>query len=257
MGIKRTAVLVAFALLSLPPLASTASADRRLGGNYSKSGLVLPRGTLRLDAGPRLPMDPTAPMRSASLGIDSRDTAGNRNTLMFLNVGATVGLSENLEVGVLAVPLLLAPDTHYGDPLLHGTYRLRSGELETGIFVGIDLPVQDDLDITAGLPLALHVGNSARVDLAALLHVRFNDESPVDLMFPFELAINVSQQLFLGPGSGIMIANFDEVLVPLGFFVGYSLGHHGDLRGEFRLPSIDNAFDRFQLLFRAEFFFDL
>lgn len=254
----RIHALAGLALFLSTSVTSVAFADSgRIGGNYSQRGMVVPQRTLRIDAGPRVPMGPTAPMRDGTFGIDSNDFAGDRNTWLYLNVGATVGLTDNLEVGLLALPLLLVPDTHYRDPVLHGTYRFTRGELEAGVFLGFDLPIDDELDVTGGIPLVLHVGNNARVDLAALLHVRFDDNSPVDLMFPFELAINVSPRLFLGPETGIVIADLDEVLVPLGFFVGYTLGKLGDLRGEFRLPSIENAFDRFQILFRAELFFDL
>lgn len=239
-------------LLSIP----VASADsNRIGGSYTQRGLVVPARTLRIDAGPRLPMRPTAPMRDGTLGLAAQGEGDN--TALYLNAGLAFGVTDNLDIGVLALPMLLAPDTRYGDPVLYGTYRLSRGELEAGVFVGFDLPVNDELDITAGIPLILHAGSSARVDLAALLHVRFDDNSPVDLMFPIEIAFAASRRVFVGPESGIMIADFDRVLVPLGFFVGYTLGQLGDLRGEMRLSNIGDAFDSFQLLFRAELFFDL
>ncbi len=237
-----------FLFLSIPVASANA-------GRYVQRGLVVPQRTLRIDAGPRLPMTPVTPMRDGTLGILQLDE--DADTLLYLNLGMSFGVTPDLEVGVLALPMLLSPDTRYGDPVLHGTYRFTRGELEAGVFLGFDLPVNDDLDITGGIPLVLHVGNSARVDLAALLHVRFDDESPVDIMFPIEIAFAATQRMFLGPESGIMIANFDRVLVPLGFFVGYTLGSLGDLRGELRLVNVGDAFEAFQLLFRAELFFDL
>lgn len=249
----RIVALASFFLFLSIPIASANSG--RIGGSYAQRGLVVPQRTLRIDAGPRLPMRPISPMRDGTLAI----WQGNEddNTQLFLNAGLTFGITENLDVGVLALPLMLSPDTHYGDPILHGTYRFTRGELEAGMFLAFDLPVNDKLDITGGIPLILHAGNSARVDLAALLHVRFDDESPVDLMFPIEIAFAATHRMFIGPESGIMVANFDRVLVPLGFFVGYTLGQLGDLRGEMRLVNIGDAFEAFQVLFRAELFFDL
>jgi hypothetical protein len=202
-------------------------------------------------------MEPTLPMRDGTLAVHSSNVPGARGTELLLNVGAAIGVTENLDVGVLAVPLQLTPHTLYRDPLLYGTYRLTTGELEAGVFVAVDLPVNDSLDLTGGIPLILHVGNNVRVDLAALLHVRFGNNSPLDLMLPFELAFNVVPRVFLGPETGIMINDFDRVFVPLGFFVGYTFGALGDLRGEMRLPNISDTFDQFQLLLRADLYFDL
>lgn len=251
----RTLVLASLIVLLT---ASVASADSgRIGGNYAQRGLTVPQGTLRVDAGPRLPMGAGAPMRDGTLGVLSVDGAGERETAIYLNAGLAAGLTDSLDVGLLVLPLLLTPDTAYRDPVLYGTYRFSRGELEAGVFLGFDLPVDDALDLTGGIPLVLHVGNQVRVDLAALLHVRFNEDSPLDLMFPFELAFNLSPRVFLGPETGIVVANFDDVLVPLGFFVGYTFGSLGDLRGEVRLPNISDAFDAFQILGRFDLYFDL
>lgn len=252
----RTLALASLIFLSFN---SAASADSsRIGGNYAQRSLVVPQRTLRIDAGPRLPLGPLQPMRDGTFTITSGDAPNGRRTGLQLNLGLAAGLTENLDVGVLALPVRLTPDTDYLDPVLYGTYRFSRGELEAGVYLAIDLPVQDHFDVTAGIPLILHVGNDVRADLAALLHIRFDDDhQPIDLMFPFELAFNINAHVFLGPETGIVIADFDNVYVPLGFFVGYTFGRLGDLRGEFRFPSVDHGFDLFQILFRAELFFDL
>jgi len=251
----RTLALAGLIWLSLSGVGAADSS--RIGGNYAQRGLTVPARTLRIDAGPRLPMQPYAPMRAGTVAVDSTDVPGDRQTALQLNLGFAAGVTENLDLGVLAVPLLVSPDMRYGDPLLYANYRLTQGVLEAGVFVAVDLPVDDHVDLAGGIPLIMHVGSSARVDLAALLHVRFGAGSPLDLLFPFELAFNISSSVFLGPETGITIADFDSVAVPLGFFVGYTAGSLGDLRGEVRLPNISDTFDRFQLLLRADLYFDL
>ena len=93
-------------LLGLGLAVKTAHAESHLAGSdYISRPLVLPKGVLRIDGGPRRPYDGGQVMPGGQLQVfvnDGQDVA-------LLAPGAAYGVIDNLELGAVW-PLVLSPD---------------------------------------------------------------------------------------------------------------------------------------------------
>jgi len=217
--------------------------------------LAVPRHTLRLDGGPRWPL-PSGQL-SHYVHRDADDA-------LLLRVGASFGITENLELGFVQ-PLLLHPEGDLQNPTFHGTYQFGRGTVDVGVFWGVGIPYEGHLVLRGGIPLYIHAGERVRLDLGAFLRSEFpQDNTTVDLEVPFLVPINVTPQVFLGPEVAMITwGGFEDVAVPVGFFVGYTIvtggGTLGDISGRIRETDVRSprAFDQVELLVAADLFFDL
>ena len=140
-------------------------------------------------------------------------------------------------------------------------HRFLRRDVELGVFGEVSLPLQDRERVTAGMPLAFHLGDVVRVDTGPFIVKRFRSGDDPDLVVPFELPIGPSDHVYLGPEAGLTLPNFGNTDGFVGFFAGYTLKSRsralGDLGGRFRLPSTRTGFDVFQLMFELRFYFGL
>jgi hypothetical protein len=233
-------------------LPSVAHADTtQVAVPHIKRPLVLPKRTLRIDGGPRWPWPDT------QFKLISYDGGED---LALLNVGAAYSFFEDLEFAAV-VPLAISPDLDLHDPRVAATYRIGSGTVEWGVFGQMNLPFEGDLSIMGGVPLYLRVAPSVRIDTGGFAQVIFANDAILALHAPVVVPIQLSHQFFLGPESGLTIWDFDDVIVPVGIFAGYSLAPSGPLLGDlvarFRLPSVEIGFDVFEFMVGSELYFDL
>lgn len=217
--------------------------------------LALPRHTLRIDGGPRWPLPTGQISHYINRGWDDA---------VVLRAGASFGVTENLELG-FAQPLLIIPDADLQNPIFHGTYQFLRGPVDVGAFWGIVIPYEGHATLRGGVPLYVHVANNVRLDLGGFLRLELpEDNTTLDLEAPFIVPINVTPQVFLGPEVALITwGGFDDVAVPAGFFVGYTVTTGGGVLGDFSFRiretdlRSDRAFDQIELVFAADLFFDL
>lgn len=217
--------------------------------------LAVPRYTLRIDGGPRWPL-PT--------GQVSHYVNRDWDDAILLRAGASFGVTENLELG-FAQPLLIVPDSDLQNPIFHGTYQFARGDVDVGAFWGVVIPYEGHTVLRGGVPLYVHVSRSVRLDLGGFLRMELpENNTTVDLEVPFLVPINVTPQLFLGPEVAMITwGGFEDVAVPAGFFLGYTVVTSGGVLGDFsgRIRETDlrseRSFDQVELVFAADLFFDL
>ena len=228
----RRSVCVGFALIVIQ--ASSAFAQRRPMMN-AKRALTLPQYSLRIDVGApeRGLLDapgsgPTAGASSIGGARGFRILHGNapgpsgRTTFIDLGVGFGFGISDDIEVGTLAFPLLFAPGGFdYGDLELYGRYRFFRGDYaEIGVQVAFNFPTETEFAGALGLPMLFPLGDSAKLETGLELEL-IADDPP--LLFyegggfeaygeiPFALTFNLTMRGFMGFRTGITIPGFDEV----------------------------------------------
>ncbi|PKN55067.1 MAG: hypothetical protein CVU56_23210 [Deltaproteobacteria bacterium HGW-Deltaproteobacteria-14] len=170
--------------------------------------------------------------------------------LISLIADVSYGITDDFEVNVLALPLVLSPDTDYGNPVLSATYRFYRGPVEVGGYLGIRIPVQDgsDLQLTPGLPVLLGLTGTTKIITGVYLPITFGDDTVVSLSIPIEFSANLGPQFFIFLNSGIALPDMDPDFanVPLGVGLGYSLAAAADrpladLYAAFQFPLFINA----------------
>ena len=227
----------AFLLLVLGCLGGRAEAQ--LPVRYQARPLTLPELTLRPDVG---------------LAFESRARVGeDRLNTLGLDAGFGIGVTDDLELGTLIVPLEMAPTFRYDDPAIYGRYRFLTGKLELGAELRMWLPFKDDFRLSMGVPLLWHAGRVVRVDSGFFLLTDFGDR--VEATVPLRLGFQTSDRFMFGLESGLALPGPH---VPFGMFIVYTVGAPGlDFMAGARLPDVGDGFDVWQATVGASFFVSL
>jgi hypothetical protein len=221
----------------------------------ARRALTLPDATFRLDDGPYWPLP------SGLVETTFWRAGDGRESRTRLNLGLGFGITDDFELGAHVLKLDVDPDTNLADPSVYLMYRFLGGEVELGLFGEVSAPFERNPLLTVGMPIALHIGDRVRLDTGPFVQFDFEDETNPDLIVPFQLPISVTQRVTFGPEAAVVLHDFEHDQFLLGFFAGYTLTAGGrtlgDIGGRLRLPSVEDGFDVFQLLFELDLFFDL
>lgn len=217
---------------------------------YAQRGLTLRKGQLRVDAGPPdfALLDSGIRNNGRSvLAFARRDLGAADETFVGFGWGAAYGIQDDLEVGTLLIPVLLAPDVEFGDLEVYGRYRFVGGEFEVGGQAAISLPTntlenQSNFALVFGVPMLLHMSSTARIDLGAELEIILGDaDGVVNLDMPAAFQFQVNDTFFAGPKTSIFFANMEEIQLGAGAVAGISIANSRgrpviDILGEFYWP---------------------
>lgn len=214
--------------------------------------LALPAGTARIDA-------------AFQITSQDRDALGRQSYVSFLGV-IGYGVTDDLELGAIALPLQVSPEGHFGDPGAYALYRFVEGDVEAGGWIEARVPVREESAFTAGASarLLVRASESVRIDGGVSYLVAFRDpEEAMQLGFPVSVAFHSSETFFLGVSTGFDLENFHDsdranAYIPAGVFLGGTLrgdgGPSGDLRLGWFLPSATDGTRLWVLGFGGSFF---
>lgn len=177
--------------------------------------------------------------------------------LIGVSLGASFGITDDLEVGVTPLPLLVSPEFEYRNPNVNATYRFLPGEFEIGARVRFFIPAQDETDpvLQMGVPMLLHLSDSFRLDTGVNFSFVFGDEATVGLLgysdvlsiepgVPLRATLQVTDPVFVQAGTGFGIVTFDDAgesfFMPLGVGAGYTIAGEdapiADITARFDFP---------------------
>jgi hypothetical protein len=180
-----------------------------------------------------------------------------------LGLAGGVGITDDLEMDILAVPMVLAPELAYGKPSIGALYRFVHGKLEMGGIMRLVMPVEEKVGYGTyppgkvlnfllfwGAPVRVHLG-PVRLDTGVNFDVRFYD-GQVGLIgysemmafepgIPIRLTYQIADWLHAGVLAGLSTLDFERVVFSsLGAHVGATIsGRNGpilDVMGRFDLP---------------------
>ena len=203
---------------------------------------------------------------SAMLRIDASaiytHRAGPPAETFGLDVGLGVGLTPDLELGAVFLPLQLAPEFDYQRPSVYLMGRFVRGTAEVAARGSVTIPTSDSEDalIEVGLPILIHLGQSARLDLGAFLQLETADPLRWWVRFPVALTINVSPRLVLGPYAAFRVRlDAPGNQIPLGFLVAYTIGGGtgspvGDVGGQFQFDDVTGSAGNWSLALVTRWF---
>ncbi|HEY8087211.1 MAG TPA: hypothetical protein VIF09_05190 [Polyangiaceae bacterium] len=244
----RRALLSTAATASSLLLATTASA----APPWVDRHLTLPAGDWAFDFGLGLAHAPP-PVDDTSVGMNAEVAVGLTNRI---ELGVRTGLrfGDAFERGLHPDEYGRLFDRQYvdggNDPVANPEVRLR-GALVAGPVVDLGLegrlfvPVEDNRQaaVEFGLPLAFHLGESVRLDTGVWVPVLFDYATPFGLIVPFDVWIQVTPRVWLGPMSGIDIVRVGNQAtvtdVSMGFAVGYQVARFVDLKTMFLFPALN------------------
>lgn len=233
----------------------SAAASHRVPTPLARRAMTLPDSTFRLDDGPYWPLP------SGLAETTFYDTPDGTETRTSLNLGLGFGITRDFELGAHLVSLQVDPESDLADPSVYVLYRFLDGDFELGVYGEVTVPLERDSTVIGGMPPALHLGDSVRLDTGPFIVHDFERRGDPDFVAPFQLPISVSQRVALGPEAAIVLHDFERDDFVLGFFASYALrsrgGTLGDIGGRFRVPSTDVGLDVFTVMLELDFFFDI
>lgn len=165
-------------------------------------------------------------------------------------VDVQLGILDDLQLDVLAVPLEVQPETNYGDATARVTYRFLDEVVELGSALRAGHLLRDDGERRALiepqiLRMLAHAGDMVRVDSGFHLPMVFGgDEPQIGMTVPLDVAVQVVDIFHVGVSTGFGIADFSDAggnsFIPLAAFTGVVIPLDGrpllDIGGRFGWP---------------------
>jgi hypothetical protein len=219
----------------MPRAACAQSRYPGLDGKYTGRHLTVAQNSLTVVGGPLMPMMMgqrvgayvteggfaygRRGLQGSLSGPDAKDTFS-------LTGGVAIGVLETLEVGVLFVPLQLAPSVQYGDLPIVVTYAQRVGQWDIGARLGAYIPSNSDaFRLNPGVPVSWH-SDRVRIDTALYVPVDFEGQNTVGLNVPLRASWNVRPKIFVGAETALYdpsLKQGNNLVMPLGAFAGYTM----------------------------------
>ncbi len=125
---------------------------------------------------------------------------------------------------------------------------VREEIVELGLEGRVVLPFADDsvAGLLFGVPMAFHLGDRVRLDLAADVPIVFyQNDTTVGLHVPVDLWIQATRRFWIGPMTGLAFDSLGDrrggtTSVSLGLGLGYSITHALDFKAMFLFPDIND-----------------
>lgn len=179
-----------------------------------------------------------------------------------LDAAFGIGLSRDFELGADFLPLQLTPDVDYMQPSLYVMGRFVRRTVEVGVRASITLPTRDGeyVLVEAGVPVLIHFGQVARLDLGAFLQLETTDPIAWWARFPIALTFNIGRRFMLGPYAGLRVRlDARGTEIPVGFVAAGTLGGAamnpiGDIGGQFQFDDVTGPLDNWSVALVTRWF---
>jgi hypothetical protein len=119
--------------------------------------------------------------------------------------------------------------------------------LELGLEGRVMSPFSQGLGLMFAMPLALHIGQVARLDTGVYVPFLFYDPTVSLVSFPFHLWLQLGHRFWLGPMLDVRAPTSDDgrrSQLQLGFGLGYSVTRTLDFKAQFIFPDVNGPTDR-------------
>ncbi len=179
----------------------------------------------------------------------ARNPDGAGVTPVGINLGATFGITRNIEVGAFFLPLTFTPKFSYGNPVepesnlqVFSTFRflnVRAFEMGARLRAYFITTGGAGAQIVPSIPLLIHLGRVGRIDAEVEVPITVRGSSTSNgtvvasgtvagLNVPISIAFDIIEPLHVGLSTGVQVEDFsaakDTLVVPLGFFAGFAIG---------------------------------
>lgn len=200
---------------------------------------------------PRLMLTP-----EVDIDVSRREYFAGADVLGGMNLGASFGITDDIEVGALVLPLRVGNGVTFGSDRLepgnlrfHGVFRMFHSpvfELGARLQAYVITSARPGAQLTASIPFRLRAGSAVRFDFAlgAVVTARSCDQQRCDggdrlsydipmqegvaigLTAPLSITVSPIERFYFGVRSGFELLNFYTYhrygSLPLGFFIGHS-----------------------------------
>jgi hypothetical protein len=155
----------------------------------------------------------TLPEDMFGLLFDLGVTQLSRGTpLVAFDAGAGYGVTSDLEVGVILVPLTLSSDesSGLGEPRIFAEHRLVGGVFELSARLEVELPLSPPYRLDAAVPFLVHLGGIARLDGALAFRAGYDNKLLPEAGIPLELTFQIARRLALSAGGYGRTTSFER-----------------------------------------------
>ncbi|MGD8863597.1 MAG: hypothetical protein PVI30_26520 [Myxococcales bacterium] len=239
------------------PGRGVASAQTTGGAGYLARGLTLSAGQWRIDAAP--PdwgyMEHGEVNRGRGFRLVEPPVGDTR---VYLGAGGAYGITNQLELGGLVLPLRLAPDGDLGDLEAYLRYAFTPGG-SLAAQVTVRIPTDSDLAVGIGLPAFVALGGGGRLETGVELELIDRNDTTVNIDVPLAFQFAVTSSLYAGPRTGVVLLDLDEAVINLGGQIGGAVSPQVELSASVNLPNFLQTYgdtvnlDWVEIIFGATF----
>jgi hypothetical protein len=246
MGIKtmkfteRTMPIAYFLVVALGILAFKAepAEAQHSPTNQAFQPITLPKGVVSLDLAP--PdygyMEHGEINEGRGLRVSKWEKA---DPAVGLGLGASYGISNDIEAGALLFPFIFSPESDFGDMELFGRYAFTHGNAQLAGQITLQIPTHNDFGLGFGIPARFFVSRGFMIDTGVELEIVFPEHSEderVNLDLPLAFNFGVGSTGYLGFRSGILVYHMDDAAINLGFQGGFNVDPAVSLTASFNWP---------------------
>jgi hypothetical protein len=180
----------------------------------------------------------------AALGVTDRVELGLRTGLRFGDVGDRALEPDNYG-RLFDRQYVAGRDDVLANPELRVRGALLRGPVaELGLEGRLFVPIEgNQAALEFGVPIALHLGDSVRIDTGVYVPMLLDYTPPFGFILPIDLWVQLTPKLWLGPMVGFDVVRFDNDRtlneVSMGFGVGYQILKYLDFKSMFLFPELN------------------
>jgi hypothetical protein len=243
------------ALLVATPFVATVATEADAAPPWVDRNLTLPSSDWAFDFGLGVAHTPPSPANDITAGVNAEMAVGVTSRVE-LGLRTALRFGDIPDRGVRADQYGRLFDRQTFDTaaevVANPEFRVRGALVRESVFElalegRLVLPFEAGTaaGVLLGVPVAIHLGNIARLDVGAYMPVIFYDRDPsVDLRLPLDLWIQATRRLWLGPMTGLEFVRVGDVngatRVSLGFGLGYQITHALDFKTMLLFPDINH-----------------
>ena len=198
---------------------------------YISRPLTLPAGTIRLDLAP--PDYGYMDHGAINTGRGFRVADGPGDNFVGIGAGMGFGITSHFEMGGLILPLQLSPDGDVGDLEAYARFRFSP---VVAFQASVQIPTQTEAGLSLGVPLFIPLSGRSRMETGIEVEFIFYDDTIANLDVPMAFQFAVGDRFFIGPRTGLLLADFDVAFINLGLQGGATVARNVDLTAGFNFP---------------------
>jgi hypothetical protein len=180
----------------------------------------------------------------AAVGITDRVELGVRTGLRFGDAGDRA-IEPDLYGRLFDREYVAGRDDVVANPELRVRGALLRGPLfELGLEGRLFVPIEgNQAALELGVPMALHLGDSVRLDTGVYVPLVLDFSPPFGLIIPIDFWFQITPKLWLGPMTGFDVVRYANdataTNVSMGFGFGYQILRNLDFKSMFLFPALN------------------
>lgn len=156
---------------------------------------------------------------------------GGADPAIGVGFGLSYGVGRDAELGLLVLPLHLAPTEGFADMTAHMRYRVHDSDYEVAVQLALRLPTDTGFGAGFGAPIVFHLGR-LEIEGGPELEFEFDGTTRAHLDLPAAFLYEITSAIYVGIRSALFLEKFESMSIPIGAVGGATIAASRSVRIE-------------------------